>query len=91
VLSCRSSNSLDGYARAPVIPPKHFEELPYESMYYGMWDCAADTETELSFKHGDMMQVVGHEYESYNWLTCLLNGKIGLVPKDYLAPAYTRA
>ena len=91
VVFCRSSNSLDGYARAPVVPPKHFEELPYESMFYGLWDCTADTETELSFKHGDVIQVVGREYESYNWLTCLLNGKIGLVPKDYLTPAYTRA
>ena len=88
----RSSNSYDGYARAPNIPPKNFQDvIPYESMYYGLWDCSAENETELTFKRGDVLQVIGLEYDSYSWLTCELNGQVGLVPKDYLSPAYARA
>ena len=88
----RSSNSYDGYARPPDVPPKNFMDMvPYESLYFGLWDCSADNDTELTFKRGDMIRVVGEEYESYNWLTCVMNEKVGLVPKDYLTPAYARS
>jgi len=45
----------------------------------------ADLETELSFKHGDVITIYGHMDEDGFYLG-ELNGKRGLVPSNYLQP-----
>lgn len=62
----------------------------YGNMYYGMWDCAASKEFELSFNSGEILHVISSKYEDRGWWTAVLNGKVGLVPKNYLTPAYIR-
>ena len=58
------------------------------NMYYGRWDHVADNDKELSFKHGDMLVIVSRQYDDFGWWVGRLNGIVGLVPRDYLTPAY---
>ena len=58
------------------------------NMYYGRWDHVADNDKELSFKRGDMLVVVSRQYDDFGWWVGRLNGIVGLVPRDYLTPAY---
>ncbi|XP_019632219.1 PREDICTED: src kinase-associated phosphoprotein 2-like isoform X1 [Branchiostoma belcheri] len=78
----------------PVLPKKqHVITVPppendLPNMYMALWDCSADTVQDLAFKRGDLIQVVSREYESFSWWIGFLDGKVGLVPKDYLMQAY---
>lgn len=63
----------------------------YENHYYGLCDCTANKTHELTFKAGDILHVIERKYETSGWLTAILDGKVGLVPKDFLTPAYTLA
>ncbi|XP_066299754.1 src kinase-associated phosphoprotein 2-like isoform X2 [Branchiostoma lanceolatum] len=72
-------------------PPKITVPLPENdlpNMYMALWDCSADTVQDLAFKRGDLIQVVSREYESFSWWVGFMDGKVGLVPKDYLMQAY---
>ena len=60
----------------------------YENMFYGRWDCRADDDNELSFKRGDIVLVVSKEFDNFGWWVGKLNGCVGLVPRDFLTPAY---
>ena len=60
----------------------------YANMYYGRWDCAAGDGNELAFRHGDVLVIVSREFDTFGWWIGALNGSVGLVPKDYLSPAY---
>ena len=62
--------------------------LPYDKMYYGKWDCSGDAKDELSFEHGEIMTVLSQEFDNFGWWVAELRGTIGLVPRDYLTPAY---
>ncbi|XP_035658075.1 src kinase-associated phosphoprotein 2-B-like isoform X1 [Branchiostoma floridae] len=77
----------------PPSPKKHVITVPLPendlpNMYMALWDCSANTVQDLTFKRGDLIQVVSREYESFSWWVGFLDGKVGLVPKDYLMQAY---
>uniref|UniRef100_M4AH11 Src kinase-associated phosphoprotein 1 n=1 Tax=Xiphophorus maculatus TaxID=8083 RepID=M4AH11_XIPMA len=67
-----------------------YEELPseYANYYQGLWDCQADETDELDFKRGDLIYVISKEYNIHGWWVGELNGTVGIVPKDFLQPAY---
>lgn len=62
--------------------------LPYDKMYYGKWDCSGGAEDELSFNRGDIMIIMSQEFDNFGWWVAELKGTVGLVPRDYLTPAY---
>ena len=63
----------------------------YANMYYGRWDNAACDDKELSFRRGDVLHIVSRQYDAFGWWVGALNGSVGLVPRDYLSPAYQLA
>lgn len=76
-------------ARVPKLrKPFVIREEDFEHIYFGKWDCSADASTELSFKQGDLIHILSQDYDTENWWVGELEGKIGLVPKEYLSPAY---
>lgn len=60
----------------------------YANYYQGLWDCQADEGDELDFKRGDLIYVISKEYNIHGWWVGELNGTVGIVPKDFLLPAY---
>ncbi|XP_076007773.1 src kinase-associated phosphoprotein 1 [Genypterus blacodes] len=60
----------------------------YANYYQGLWDCEADEPDELSFKRGDLIYIISKEYNIHGWWIGGLNGTVGIVPKDFLHPAY---
>ncbi|XP_008312669.1 src kinase-associated phosphoprotein 1 [Cynoglossus semilaevis] len=60
----------------------------YGNYYQGLWDCRADEPDELSFHRGDLIYIISKEYNIYGWWVGELNGTMGIVPKDFLHPAY---
>ena len=57
-------------------------------MYYGRWDSAANDGRELAFRRGDLVTVVSRQFDEFGWWVGSLDGNVGLVPRDYLTPAY---
>lgn len=64
------------------------DETQYEKMFYGKWDCKADSDNELAFKRGDIVLIVSQEYEKFGWWVGCFKGEVGLVPREYMTPAY---
>uniref|UniRef100_A0A2C9KUR9 SH3 domain-containing protein n=1 Tax=Biomphalaria glabrata TaxID=6526 RepID=A0A2C9KUR9_BIOGL len=60
----------------------------FENMYYGVWKSESSSSQELSFNRGQIIHVISRDLDSDNWWVGELEGKIGLVPKTFLAPAY---
>ncbi|XP_040923303.1 src kinase-associated phosphoprotein 1 [Toxotes jaculatrix] len=60
----------------------------YANYYQGLWDCEADEPDELAFQRGDLIYILSKEYNIYGWWVGELNGTVGIVPKDFLHPAY---
>lgn len=60
----------------------------YANYYQGLWDCAADEPDELAFQRGDLIYIISKEYNIHGWWVGELNGTVGIVPKDFLHPAY---
>ncbi|XP_037547183.1 src kinase-associated phosphoprotein 1 [Nematolebias whitei] len=60
----------------------------YANYYQGLWDCQADEPDELDFKRGDLVYIISKEYNIHGWWVGELEGSIGIVPKDFLQPAY---
>lgn len=60
----------------------------YANYYQGLWDCAPDEPDELRFHRGDLIYIISKEYNIYGWWVGELNGTVGIVPKDFLHPAY---
>ncbi|XP_034563617.1 src kinase-associated phosphoprotein 1 isoform X2 [Notolabrus celidotus] len=60
----------------------------YANYYQGLWDCKADEPDELDFHRGDLIYIVSKEYNIHGWWVGELNGTVGIVPKDFLHPAY---
>uniref|UniRef100_A0A3Q4NA50 Src kinase-associated phosphoprotein 1 n=2 Tax=Pseudocrenilabrinae TaxID=318546 RepID=A0A3Q4NA50_NEOBR len=68
-----------------------YEELPssdYSNYYQGLWDCQGDESDELTFERGDLIYIISKEYNIHGWWVGELNGTVGIVPKDFLQPAY---
>ncbi|XP_069762225.1 src kinase-associated phosphoprotein 1 isoform X3 [Narcine bancroftii] len=62
--------------------------INFEDYYLGLWDCTGQEEDELSFKRGDMVHILSKDYNSYGWWVGEMEGIIGIVPKEFLMPAY---
>uniref|UniRef100_H3CXK7 Src kinase-associated phosphoprotein 1 n=1 Tax=Tetraodon nigroviridis TaxID=99883 RepID=H3CXK7_TETNG len=60
----------------------------FANYYQGLWDCLADEPDELSFHRGDLIYIISKEYNIYGWWVGELHGAVGIVPKDFLHPAY---
>ncbi|XP_075891034.1 src kinase-associated phosphoprotein 1 isoform X2 [Nelusetta ayraudi] len=60
----------------------------YANYYQCLWDCTADEADELDFQRGDLVYIISKEYNIHGWWVGELNGAVGIVPKDYLHPAY---
>ncbi|KAM9832475.1 src kinase-associated phosphoprotein 1 [Neosynchiropus ocellatus] len=60
----------------------------YASYYQCLWDCQADELDELAFSRGDLIRIVSKELNFHGWWVGELNGKVGIVPKDFLQPAF---
>nr|XP_057924430.1 src kinase-associated phosphoprotein 1 isoform X1 [Doryrhamphus excisus]XP_057924431.1 src kinase-associated phosphoprotein 1 isoform X1 [Doryrhamphus excisus]XP_057924432.1 src kinase-associated phosphoprotein 1 isoform X1 [Doryrhamphus excisus] len=60
----------------------------FANYYQAVWDCRADQPDELSFVRGDLIFVLSKEYNIHGWWVGELNGTVGIVPKDFLHPAY---
>ncbi|XP_037319606.2 src kinase-associated phosphoprotein 1 [Pungitius pungitius] len=60
----------------------------YANFYQGLWDCQADEPDELPFQRGDLIYIVSKEYNIHGWWVGELNGSVGIVPKDFMHPAY---
>ncbi|XP_055085410.1 src kinase-associated phosphoprotein 1 [Periophthalmus magnuspinnatus] len=60
----------------------------YANYFQGLWDCEADEPDELSFQRGDLIYILSKEYNIHGWWIGELNGSVGIVPKEFLHPAY---
>ncbi|XP_072313053.1 src kinase-associated phosphoprotein 1 [Eucyclogobius newberryi] len=60
----------------------------YPNYFQGLWDCEADEPDELSFQRGDLIYILSKEYNIHGWWVGELNGTVGIVPKEFLHPAY---
>ncbi|XP_068439746.1 src kinase-associated phosphoprotein 1 isoform X2 [Clinocottus analis] len=60
----------------------------YANFYQGLWDCQADEPDELAFLRGDLIYIISKEYNIHGWWVGELHGAVGIVPKDFLHPAY---
>ena len=90
-----SPDTTAGTGRSAVSPPvtptkTSAKPNPVDVFFYGMYTCKAATEKELEFKHGDMIEIIERRYDADGWWVGHLKGKVGLVPKSYLSPAYRK-
>ncbi|XP_051969159.1 src kinase-associated phosphoprotein 1 [Xyrauchen texanus] len=60
----------------------------YANYYQCLWDCEADGPDELAFQRGDIVYILSKEYNIHGWWVGELDGSIGIVPKEFLHPAY---
>ncbi|XP_028989050.1 src kinase-associated phosphoprotein 1 isoform X2 [Betta splendens] len=60
----------------------------YANYYQCLWNCDADEPDELTFRRGDLIYIISKEYNFHGWWVGELNGSVGIVPKDFLHPAY---
>ncbi|XP_056111674.1 src kinase-associated phosphoprotein 1 [Rhinichthys klamathensis goyatoka] len=60
----------------------------YANYYQGLWDCEADRPDELAFQRGDIIYIISKEYNIHGWWVGEIDGAIGIVPKEFLHPAY---
>ncbi|XP_014748451.1 PREDICTED: src kinase-associated phosphoprotein 1 [Sturnus vulgaris] len=60
----------------------------YSSYYQGLWDCRGDNPDELSFQRGDLIRILSKEYHRYGWWVGELGQEIGIVPREFLEPAF---
>ncbi|KAI7796628.1 src kinase-associated phosphoprotein 1 [Triplophysa rosa] len=60
----------------------------YANYYQGLWDCEAEGPDDLAFQRGDLIYILSKEYNIYGWWVGELDGAIGIVPKEFLHPAY---
>ncbi|XP_066060908.1 src kinase-associated phosphoprotein 1-like [Chamaea fasciata] len=56
--------------------------------YQGLWDCRGDNPDELSFRRGDLIRVLSKEYPGYGWWVGERGREIGIVPMEFLTPAF---
>ncbi|ESO08106.1 hypothetical protein HELRODRAFT_190892 [Helobdella robusta] len=61
---------------------------PFEKMYFGKFACSGDSKEELTFKCGDVLTVLSQQFDNFGWWVAELGDQVGLVPRDYLTPAY---
>ncbi|XP_012669923.2 src kinase-associated phosphoprotein 1 [Clupea harengus] len=77
----------DGVEDGPDSTPKSAWS-EYANYYQGLWDCEADKPDELAFQRGDLIYILSKEYNIHGWWVGEMGGNIGIVPKEYLHPAY---
>jgi len=71
-------------------PPVTSSSQDYANMYYARWDSSTGGTAgdELAFHQGDVLVIVSRQFDEFGWWVASLNGSVGLVPKQYLTPAY---
>lgn len=67
----------------------HPRDEDFENLYYSAYACNGASESELTFVRGEIIHVISRDLDPENWWVGELSGKIGLVPKTFLVPAYT--
>uniref|UniRef100_A0A670Z7L3 Src kinase-associated phosphoprotein 1 n=1 Tax=Pseudonaja textilis TaxID=8673 RepID=A0A670Z7L3_PSETE len=60
----------------------------YANYYQSLWNCTGGHPDELSFQRGDLIYIISKEYNMYGWWVGELNNIVGIVPRNYLMPAY---
>ncbi|XP_074652483.1 uncharacterized protein LOC141906908 [Tubulanus polymorphus] len=77
---------------APVKTPTlvQFKGNEIDEFYLARWDSQATRDDELNFKRGERIKVTNRMNDAHLWWTAESNGKIGLVPKTFLKPAYAK-
>lgn len=71
-------------SEAPSLPPQVPQHIPQSNalpMARAMYDFNAQEPTELSFRAGDVLEI--HSQQG-DWWQAKLNGKLGLVPSNYI-------
>ena len=69
-----------------IVPAK---ETPKTEYVKALYDYTAGEDSELSFKEGDVIQVVDREGDgNEGWWTGLLRGKTGTFPTNFTSPPY---
>ncbi|KAM9837527.1 src kinase-associated phosphoprotein 1 [Aulostomus maculatus] len=81
-------DSLDPVDEGSAATSKPAGSADYANYYQSLWDCQADEPDELAFQRGDLIYIISKEYNIYGWWVGELNGAMGIVPKDFLHPAY---
>ncbi|XP_007259189.2 src kinase-associated phosphoprotein 1 [Astyanax mexicanus] len=79
-----SDHSEEGCDRSQKTDPSS----DYANYYQGLWDCEAEGPDELAFHRGDVIYILSKEYNIHGWWVGELDGDIGIVPKEFLHPAY---
>ena len=79
------------HAIKPTLDKKicHARDEDYENLYFSAYTCRGASDSELTFDRGDLIHVISRDLEAYSWWVGELAGKIGLVPKAFLVPAFT--
>ncbi|GFR60026.1 Src kinase-associated phosphoprotein 2 [Elysia marginata] len=89
------SESASSVKASQVVQPQldksiiHPREEDYENLYFSAYTCHGVSDSELTFTRGDLIHVISRDLDPQNWWIGELSGKIGLVPKAFLVPAYT--
>ena len=60
----------------------------YSKLYWAKWDCLCLRPDELEFQRGDLIKIIDKTYDFCSWWTGVLNGNVGLVPKNLLVACY---
>uniref|UniRef100_A0A8C3QMC9 Src kinase-associated phosphoprotein 1 n=1 Tax=Cyanoderma ruficeps TaxID=181631 RepID=A0A8C3QMC9_9PASS len=63
-------------------------EGDYSDYYQGLWDCHGDNPDELSFRRGDLIRILSKEYPGHGWWVGERGQEIGIVPQEFLMPAF---
>ena len=61
-------------------------QFSMDNIYMGIHDCVSEDPDDLSFNRGDVMYII--ERIDMNWWMGFLNGKVGLVPCNFLTEAF---
>ena len=73
----------------PKISSDLYENIDRTRLFYALYDCKSVDSGELEFSRGDIIFILHRDND--NWWTGQLEGKIGLVPNNYLSQVYQTA
>ena len=73
----------------PKISSDLYENIDRTRLFYALYDCKSVDSGELEFSRGDIIFILHRDNDS--WWTGQLEGKIGLVPNNYLSQVYQTA
>lgn len=62
----------------------------YTCAFLCKWDFRAAKPQQVNAKAGDILDLLNTDYDSFGWWTVEFKGKVGLIPKLWLTPAFER-